>query len=134
MEVGGAPGSPAVNMKLVMRTEAGETPEMAQQPSSIFRMWTKSLKQDPKAILSFHLSKDSIRAYLVARDIADLDGIPVMWDIDEKKSWNVVLPNDYQVPFTPPPLAAKPPPPPPPPAGAPAKPAVTIAAPKAAVD
>jgi hypothetical protein len=45
----------------------------------------------------------------------------------------VTLPNDYQVPFTPPPVVAKPPPPPPPP-GAPAKPAVTIAAPKAAVD
>jgi hypothetical protein len=133
VEVGAAPGSAAVQMKLTMRTEAGESSEMARQPASTFRMLLKLLKQDPKSVVWFHVSKDSIPAYLGARDIVDAEGLPVAWEIDDRKGWVVTLPNDYQVPFTPPPVVAKPPPPPPPP-GAPAKPAVTIAAPKAAVD
>lgn len=133
VEVGGTPGAPTVQMKLTARTEAGETAELARQPSSTFRMLLKTLKQDPKSVVVFHVSKDSIPAYLAARDIVDAEGLPVMWDIDDKKGWTLTLPNDYQVPFTPAPIAAKPPPPPPP-AGAPAKPTVTIAAPKAAVD
>jgi hypothetical protein len=133
VEVGAAPGSAAVQMKLTMRTEAGESFEMARQPASTFRMLLKLLKQDPKSVVWFHVSKDSIPAYLAARDIVDAEGLPVTWEIDDRKGWSVTLPNDYQVPFTPPPVVAKPPTPPPPP-GAPAKPAVTIAAPKAAVD
>jgi hypothetical protein len=133
VEVGAAPGSAAVQMKLTMRTEAGESFEMARQPASTFRMLLKLLKQDPKSVVWFHVSKDSIPAYLAARDIVDAEGLPVAWEIDDRKGWSVTLPNDYQVPFTPPPVVAKPPTPPPPP-GAPAKPAVTIAAPKAAVD
>jgi hypothetical protein len=133
VDVAPTPGAPTVQVKLNARTDAGESVEVARQPASTFRMLLKQIKQDPKAVVSFHVSKDSIAAYLSARDIVDMEGLPVMWDIDDKKGWSVTLPNDYQVPFTPPPVAAKPPPPPPP-AGAPAKPAVTIAAPKAAVD
>jgi hypothetical protein len=133
VEVGAAPGSAAVQMKLTMRTEAGESFEMARQPASTFRMLLKLLKQDPKSVVWFHVSKDSIPAYLAARDIVDAEGLPVTWEIDDRKGWSVTLPNDYQVPFTPPPVVAKPPTPPPPP-GAPAKPVVTIAAPKVAVD
>jgi hypothetical protein len=133
VEVGAAPGSAAVQMKLNMRTEAGESFEMARQPASTFRMLLKLMKQDPKSVVWFHVSKDSIAAYLAARDIVDAEGLPVTWEIDDRKGWAVTLPNDYQVPFTPPPVVAKPPTPPPPP-GTPAKPAVTIAAPKTAVD
>jgi hypothetical protein len=134
VEVGPVPGAPSVQMKLALRSEAGEPVDLARQPASTFRMLLKLLKQDPKSVVCFHVSKDSIPAYLAARDIVDGEGLPVMWELDDKKSWSATLPNDYQVPFTPPPVAAAPPPPPPPPGGAPAKPAVTIAAPKAAVD
>ena len=67
--------------------------------------------------------KDSIPAYLEARDFVDQAGLSVGWDIYGNPFYTYHLPPQFAVNFTPPP---------PPAAGA--VPAVVIAPPKATLD
>jgi hypothetical protein len=64
----------------------------------------------------------------MAREIADVEKVPVGWDIMDKPVYTKNLPGDYMVTFTPPPVPA---------GGTPVPtgpPPVVIAAPKATLD
>jgi len=126
------PNSPTVQMKLEPRPESGETVAQAMLQTSFFRSQLRELKKDPDSVLWFHVCKDSIPAYLGARDIVDAtEQLPVGWEIFDRPLYTQNMPADFLVDFTPvvvAPAAAgavvKPPGPPP----------VVIAAPKMSVD
>ncbi len=134
VEVEQLPNSATIQLKLAPRPESGETVEQALVQTSAFRSRLRELKKAPNTVLWFHVCKDSIPAYLGARDIVDLyEQLPVGWDIFDKPVFTQNMPADYLVDYTPPP------PPPMAPGAAPApKPAgpppVVIAAPKASID
>lgn len=117
-----SPNSGRIPIKLTPMPNAGETLDQARNLVSVFQTQLKKYKTDPKAVVWFHVYKDSIPTYLAAREIADQMGVPVGWDIYGNPWFQRVMPVEYSVPFTPPP----------PPAGGPA--AVTIAPPKTTLD
>jgi hypothetical protein len=130
VEVSQIPNSPNIQLNIVPKPTGGETIEQAKKMSSAFRTQLHALKSNPKAVVWFHVCKDSIPAYLMARDLVDLDSIPVGWEMWDKPNFTQRISPEYLVEYTPPPPA--------PPSAAPAKPAgpppVVIAAPKATVD
>ncbi len=113
--------SPRIPMKLVPVQNAGETIEQARALISVFQTQLKRMKTNPKAVVWFHVYKDSIETYLAARDIADQMGLPVGWDLYGNPFYTRSLPAEYTVPFT----AAAP---------KPGATAVTIAPPKTTLD
>lgn len=117
-----SPTNGRIPIKLTPMPNAGETLDQARNLVSVFQTQLKKFKADPKAVVWFHVYKDSIPTYLAAREIADQMGVPVGWDIYGNPWFQRTLPVEYSVPFTPPP----------PPAGGPA--AVTIAPPKSTLD
>lgn len=132
VQVAQVPNSPNIQLKLAPKPE-GETLAQAAQPNSFFRTFMKEVKKDPSAVLWFHVCRDSVAAYLGARDIVDAtEQIPVGWEMFDKPLYTQNLSQEYLVEYTPPPpppgaapgAAPKPPGPPP----------VVIAAPKATVD
>jgi hypothetical protein len=131
VEVAQVPNSPNIQLNIVPKPAGGETVEQARKMSSVFRSQLHALKANPKAVVWFHVCKDSIPAYLGARDLVDLDGIPVGWEMWDKPAFSHRISQEYLVEYTPPP-------PPPPSATPPPKPTgpppVSIAAPKATVD
>lgn len=132
VEVLQRPNSPNIQLTVLPKPNGGETVEQARKMSSAFRSQLHALKTNPKAVVWFHVCKDSIPAYLGARDLVDLDGIPVGWEMWDKPSFTHPIATEYLVEYTPPPPAPAPPPgTPPKPAG---PPPVVIAAPKATVD
>jgi len=110
-----------IPMKLLPVPGAGETIEQARNLVSVFQTQLKRLKPNPKAVIWFHVYKDSIATYLAARDIADQMGLPVGWDLYGNPFYARSLPPEYTVPFT-----AAPP--------RPGAAAVTIAPPKTTLD
>ena len=122
VEVAPAATSPRVPIRLTPVAGAGETIEQARSLVSVFQTLLKKFKTDPKAVVWFHVYKDSIETYLAAREIADQMGVPVGWDLYGNPWFVHTLPAEYVVPFTPP--AA--------PTVAPS--AVTIAPPKTTLD
>jgi cell division protein FtsB len=135
VEVIQRPNSANIQLNVLPKPNGGETVEQARKMSSAFRSQLHALKTNPKAVVWFHVCKDSIPAYLGARDLVDLDGIPVGWEMWDKPSFTHPISPEFLVEYTPPP---PPPGTPPPPPGTPPKPAgpppVVIAAPKATVD
>ncbi len=123
LEVPLSPTSPRIPVKIVPLPNAGETIEQSRSLVSAFQTVLKKLKGDPKAVVWFHVFKDSIPTYLQAREFADAMQIPVGWELTSNPFFTRTLPVEFAVNFTPPP---------PPPVGA--VPAVTIAAPKTTVD
>lgn len=122
VEVALSPNSGRVPIKLTPMPNAGETIDQARNLVSVFQTQMKKVKADPKAVIWFHVYKDSLPTYLAARELADAMGVPVGWDIYGNPWFQRNMPADYSVPFTPPP---------PPAAGAPA---VNIAPPKVTLD
>jgi hypothetical protein len=133
VEVVQVPNSPNIQINVLPKPTGGETVEQARKMSSVFRSQLHALKANPKAVIWFHVCKDSIPAYLGARDLVDLDGIPVGWEMWDKPAFAQKISPEYLVEYTPPPPAPTPAPGtvPPKPAG---PPPVVIAAPKATVD
>jgi hypothetical protein len=133
VEVVQVPNSPNIQINVLPRPTGGETVEQARKMSSAFRSQLHALKANPKAVIWFHVCKDSIPAYFGARELVDLDGIPVGWEMWDKPTFTQRISPEYLVEYTPPPPAPAPPPGtvPPKPAG---PPPVVIAAPKATVD
>jgi hypothetical protein len=96
------PNSSTVQMQLEPRLESGETAAQAAAQTSFFRSQMRELKKDPDSVLWFHVSKDSIPAYLAARDIVDAtEQIPVGWEIVEKPVYTQNMPAEFLVDFTP---------------------------------
>ena len=124
--VASSPNQPAIRMELTPRPEAGVLPEQQRNTASPFRSFLRAVAKDPQSVVWFHVSRDSIAAYHMARDIADVEKVPVGWDIMDKPLYTQNLPGDYMVPFT------EAPPPPPLPPGTPAP--TRIAAPKTTLD
>ena len=133
VEVAQIPSSPNIQLNLTLKPTGGETVEQARKMSSAFRSQLHALKANPKSVIWFHVCKDSIPAYLGARDLVDLDGIPVGWEMWDKPTFTHRISPEYLVEYT-----APPPAPAAAPGSVPAKPAgpppVVIAAPKATVD
>lgn len=124
--VAASPNQPTIRMELTPRPEAGDRPEQQRNTTSPFRTFLRAVAKDPQSVVWFHVSRDSIAAYHMAREIADFEKVPVGWDIMDKPLYAQNLPGDYMVPFT------EAPPPPPLPPGTPAP--TRIAAPKTALD
>jgi hypothetical protein len=124
--VAASPNQPTIRMELTPRPEAGDRPEQQRNTTSPFRTFLRAVAKDPQSVVWFHVSRDSIAAYHMAREIADFEKVPVGWDIMDKPLYTQNLPGDYMVPFT------EAPPPPPLPPGTPAP--TRIAAPKTALD
>jgi len=133
VDVAQSPNSPNLQMKILPKPNGGETPEQVRKGNSTFRYELAQLKTDSKSVVWFLVCKDSIGAYLGARDVVDAEGIPAGWELYDAPSYSQAIPPTYQADFTPAPAA-------PAPAGAAAaaKPAgpppVRIAPPKAALD
>jgi hypothetical protein len=122
------PNQPAIQLQITPRPDAGELPEQQRNTTSHFRTFLRSVAKDKTAVVWFHVCRDSIAAYHMAREIADFEKVPVGWDIMDKPVYTKNLPGDYMVTFTPAPVPA---------GGTPAPtgpPPVVIAAPKATLD
>ena len=121
-----SPNQPTIQLQITPRPEAGELPEQQRNTTSHFRTFLRAVAKDPQGVVWFHVARESIAAYHMAREIADFEKVPVGWDIMDKPMYTQNLPGDFMVPFT------ELPPPPPLPPGTPAP--TKIAAPKAALD
>ncbi len=120
-----APNSPRLPMRFTPTPDGGETAEQMRNPASTFQRLMRKFKSEPNTVVWFHIYKDSLPAYLVARELADQTGVPAGWEIYPYPFYQKTL-AQYEVDFIPP----KPGPPPPP--GLP--PAVQIAPPKQTLD
>jgi hypothetical protein len=123
IEVTPSPNSGRIPVKIIPEPNAGESIEQTRTLISIFQTTLKKVKADPKGVVWFHVFKDSIETYLLARDVADQLGVPVGWDLTTSSFFSRTLPPDYAVTFTP---GATPAP------GT--QPAVSIAPPKTTLD
>lgn len=126
VEVVPAATSPRIPIRITPTSDGGETVEQAKKLLSNFQGLLKQFKANPKAVVWFHVFKDSIQTYLEARELIDQAGVPAGWDIYGNPFFVHYLPAQYMVNFTPPPPAPAPVP------GA--APAVTIAPPKQTLD
>jgi hypothetical protein len=124
-----SPNQPTIQMQLTPRPEAGELPN---SPNARLKTLVSAVAKDPQSVIWFHVSRDSIAAYHMAREIIGIIEknskvqIPVGWEIMDKPLYTQSFSGDYMVPFK------ELPPAPPPPPGTPAP--TRIAAPKAALD
>lgn len=122
VEVIPSPNSTRIPMKITPLPNAGETIDQAKSLISVFQTLLKKFKANPKAVVWFHVYKDSIPTYLAAREYADQMGVPVGWDIYGTPSFSRTMSAEYTLNTTPPPPA-------------PAVPgAVSIAPPKTTLD
>ncbi len=123
VEIVPSPNSPRIPVRITPTSDGGETVEQAKKLTSVFQGLLRQLKANPKAVIWFHVFKDSIPTYLEARELVDQAGIAVGWDIYGNPFYVYTLPPQYVVNYTPAAL---------PPAGG--APAVTIAPPKQTLD
>jgi len=122
VELALVPTSGRIPIKLIPMPNAGETLDQTKNLVSTFQTILKKSKANPKAVIWFHVYKDSLPTYLAIREYADQMGVPVGWDLYGNPWFQKTMPVEYSVPFTPPP---------PPPGGVPA---VSIAPPKTTLD
>ena len=115
--------SPTIPLKLAPVPNGGESVEQAKRLGSTFQTLIDKFKRDPRAVVWFHVFKDSIPTYLAARDITDQLGVPAGWELYGSPFFVRYLPPEWAVEYTPAPPAAP---------GA--APVVTIAPPKATLD
>ena len=123
VELTPAPTSPRIPVKITPTSDAGESVEQAKRLLSEFQRLLKLFKANPRAVVWFHVYKDSIQTYLEARDLVDQAGVSAGWDIYGNPFYVYYLPPLFAVNYTPaPPVAPG------------AVPAVVIAPPKATLD
>ena len=120
------PNSPRVPIRLVPKSDGGESVQQIKSLASGFQSNLRQWKNDPKAVVWFYVFKDSIETYLVAREFADAIGVPVGWEMYGNGFWQAALAPEFVTDYTPPAPA------PPPAPGTP--PAMKIAPPKAMLD
>jgi hypothetical protein len=101
VEVAPSPNSPRIPVKMIPAPNSGETIEQARTLISVYQTALKKLKINPKAVIWFHVFKDSIETYLQARDIADQLGMPVGWELYGSNFFVRNLPNEFEVAHTP---------------------------------
>ncbi len=122
IEVVPSPNTSSIPMKILPLPNAGETIDQTKGLFSVFQTQLKKFKADPKAVVCFHVYKDSISTYLAVREFADQLGVPVAWDIYSSPWYSRNLPPEYTLNITPPA------------APAPTPNAVRIAPPKSTLD
>ncbi|MEZ0386097.1 MAG: hypothetical protein ACAI34_03450 [Verrucomicrobium sp.] len=122
VEVVEAPNAPRMPLRLTPNPQGGEATEQFKNPASNFQRLVRKFKSEPNSVMWFYVFKDSVESFLAARDYADTEGVPVVWELYNNPYYqkNVA---EFEVNFTPP----KPTPPAPP--GT-----VKIAAPKTTID
>ena len=120
VEVVPAATSPRIPVRMIPAPNAGETFDQAAKIISAYQAVLKKLKADPRAVVWFHVAKDSIETYLQARELADQIGVPAGWELTGNPFFVRNLPPEYTVNYTPPPATNTP--------------AVTIAPPKTTLD
>ncbi len=101
VELAPNPNSPRIPVKMIPAPNTGETIEQARTLISVYQTTLKKLKINPKAVVWFHVFKDSIETYLQARDIADQMAIPVGWELYGNNFFARNLPIEYEVAHTP---------------------------------
>lgn len=102
-----SPNSARIPMRLTPLPNGGETTAQMKDPASVYQRLIRKLKSEPNTVVQFLVFKDSVEAYLVARDVTDAVGVPVTWEIYGNQYYQRNV-QPYEVDFTPPP----PPPPP----------------------
>jgi hypothetical protein len=123
VEITPSANSPRIPLRLIPLPNSGETIEQARNLISVFQTQLKKFKTDPKAVVWFHVYRDSIETYLHAREIVDQIGVPAGWELTSNNFFSRTMPPEYAVNFTPAPVNPN----------APAA-AVTIAPPKTTLD
>ena len=103
------PTAPAFNINLQPVEGAGETVQDLRNPASFFQRAMRKFKGEPNKVVWFYVFKDSVDAYLVAREVADSIGVPVGWQIYSQEAYATRLPGVTYDPFTPPPPPKTPP-------------------------
>ena len=126
VEITPAATSPRIPIRITPTPDGGESIEQARTLTSNFQQLMRQFKANPRAVVWFHVFKDSIQTYLEARELIDQAGVPAGWDIYGNPFYVHYLPAQFMVNFTPAPPAPAPPP------GT--APAVTIAPPKQTLD
>lgn len=80
-EITNRPTASFVQIKFTPRPEAAETIEQAKQPNSRFRRGLATVKANPDGVIWFKVVKDSLNAYVQAREISEEMSIPAGWEI-----------------------------------------------------
>lgn len=125
LEVVPTPNSPRFPMKLTPAPTAGETADQVKNPASVFQRAMRKFKSEAGTVVWFLVYKDSVEAYLAAREVADEIGVPAGWEIYNSNFFQRPV-VEFEVDYIPP----KPNPNPP----APTVPGVRIAPPKTSLD
>ena len=87
-----APTSPALFMKLSLLDGGGEDVTQVRNPASFYQRAVRKFKSEPGKVVSFSVFQDSVEAYLEARNVADVVGIPVVWQISPVEYHRVRMP------------------------------------------
>lgn len=116
-----------VRMEVQPKPEGGESAEQIDAPNSFFRSAVAKLRTQPKVIVWFLVYRDSIEAYLTARDMCNRFGVPAGWEFYGAPYYVEYL-GAFQVNIL------RPPSPAPPPSDAAKSSPVAIPAPKRTLD
>ncbi len=97
------PNAPVFNVQLTPVETGGEGISDIKNPASVFQRAMRKFKSEPNKVVWLYVFKDSVETYLAAREIADVVGVPVGWQIYAQDFFSVRLPVITYEPFTPPP-------------------------------
>lgn len=83
-EVVERPSSEYFTLKFIPRPETSETIDQALLPNSKFRRGLASVKGSPEGVVWFKVLRQSLGAYVRAREVAEEIEVPAGWEIVEK--------------------------------------------------
>lgn len=110
VEIAPSPKWNGIPITITPLPTGGESVEQAKNFISSFQSSLKKFKASPRTVVWFHVYKDSIPAYLAARDIADQIGVPAGWSMHGKPTYTRHLPPQYKLNIDVPPAAPAAPP------------------------
>lgn len=88
---------PYFTLKFTPRPETAETIDQALMPASKFRRGLATVKGSPNGVVWFKVLKDSLHAYVRAREISEEMNIPAGWEIVTAYDTSVNL-TAYEIP------------------------------------
>lgn len=119
--------TPQIPVRLMPQPGGGEALDLIKSAGSNFQRTLQQWKLDPKKVVWFHVSGDSIETYLAAREVVDAIGVPAGWELYGNPFWSLAMPSQYALNYTPDPN-------PPQPQAASSQPVIQIAPPKPTLD
>ncbi|HSI65053.1 MAG TPA: hypothetical protein VLE43_18145, partial [Candidatus Saccharimonadia bacterium] len=96
-EVVERPASEYFTLKFTPRPETSESIDQALQPNSKFRRGLATVKASPEGVVWFKVLRQSLGAYVRAREVAEQMKIPAGWEIVEKDDITTVL-RSFEIP------------------------------------